>query len=163
MAQSFMRTIKDAYDDPGGPYFQDLDIIPSFYSFHAYASEFTTNGGTTRLDAITRYGSYIDQVRAGIDEIWGPAIGSRIRIALTEWNYAAEDPVDWGAPEVTQYYERFLDMLYERRVWLANEFLMGSNGNGMDMITRTGQTTRAYEAFKAANGGILGRSTTATP
>lgn len=163
MARLFMRTIKDAFDDPGGAYFHDSDIIPSFYSFHAYASEFLANGGTDALEAIPRYGNYIDDVRGAIDETWGPDVGPRIRIACTEWNYAADDRTDWSSPSVPEFYIRFLNMLYEHRVWLANQFLMASNGNGLDMITRDGRRTPAYEAFKAAGAGIVARSTIATP
>jgi hypothetical protein len=164
MVESFMRAIKDAYDDPSGAYFHDPDIIPSFYSFHAYASEFAVNGGTGVLDAVAHYGTYVDNVRATIDQVWGPEIGPRIRIACTEWNYAADDDtVNWAAPQVSEFYARFLRMLEERRVWLAIQFLMASNGDGMDMITRNGQPTPAYEAFKAAGVGMLGRSTRAIP
>ena len=163
MAQDFMRTLKAAYDDPGGAHFHDPDIVPSFYSFHAYASEFMANGGADALDAVLRYGSYIDEVRQAIDQTWGPDIGPRIQIACTEWNYAADDATDWGSPSVTEYYTRFLDMLYDHRVWLANQFLMASNGNGMDMISRTGQVTPAYGAFKSAAAGAVARSSIATP
>ena len=163
MARSFMRTIKDEYDDPSGAYFHDADIIPSFYSFHAYASEFMANGGNDVLDAVSRYGNYVDEARLAIDQAWGPDIGPKIRIACTEWNYAAEDATDWTSPAVGEFYTRFLSMLYERRVWLANQFLMASNGNGMDMITEKGRSTLAYEAFKSSAAGIVARSSMATP
>ena len=151
IARAYLRTIKNTYDDPASPLFQDPDLIPSFYSFHAYGSEFVANGGPRPVDAVPHYGTYIDEIRAAIDDVWGLPLGAQIRIACTEWNYADEDDTPtWDAADVAEYYAEFLAMLQQHQVWLANQFEMASNGDHMDMITRNGQPTPAYTAFKAA-------------
>ena len=151
MARTFLQTIKDEYENPRSRYYHDPDLIPSFYSFHAYGTEYTANGGARVLDAIPRYETYVDAVRAAIDQVWGPEIGPRIRIACTEWNYGEDAFTGWASPDVPTYYSRFLAALRQRGVWLANQFLMASNGNGMDMITLAGQPTPYYQAFKTAS------------
>jgi hypothetical protein len=159
VARAYLRAIKKTYEDPASPYFHDPDLIPSFLSFHAYASEFSANGGARPVDAVPRYGGYVDDLRVMIDDVWGRVIGPRIRIACTEWNYGAEgDLTNWSAADVSEFYTRFLAMLREHRVWLANQFLLASNGNAMDMITREGHTTPAYHAFKAASLSVTAES-----
>lgn len=151
MARAFMQAIREEYGAPRSRHYHDLDLIPSFFSFHAYGTEYVANGGARVLDAITRYGAYVDAVRAAIDQVWGPSLGPRIRIACTEWNYGADDFAGWASPDVPAYYSRFLAMLRQHGVWLANQFLLASNGNGMDMITMSGQPTPYYQAFKTAS------------
>ncbi len=151
IAHAFMQTIRDEYESPQSRYYHDPDLIPSFYSFHAYGVEYTANGGKQAMDAIPRYGVYVDAVRAAIDEVWGRELGPRIRIACTEWNYGDDDFTGWSSPEVATYYSEFLAMLRLHKVWMANQFLMASNDNGMDMITMDGRPTPYYEAFKAAS------------
>jgi hypothetical protein len=151
MARAFHQAIRDEYERPHSPHYHDPDVIPSFYSFHAYGTEYTANGGTRVLDAVPRYGAYIDAVRAAIDRVWGPSLGPRIRMACTEWNYGEDSLTGWASPDVPAYYSRFLAMLRQHGVWLANQFLMASNDNGMDMITTAGQPTPYYQAFKAAS------------
>ncbi|MDQ6675343.1 MAG: hypothetical protein M3069_32190 [Chloroflexota bacterium] len=151
MVRAYMQTIKDRYEDPRGASFHDADLIPSFFSFHAYASEYLANGGARALDAIPRYAAYVVKVRATIDDVWGPTIGPHIQIACTEWNYAAESSADWSSPDVPLYYTRFLNMLRDTGIYLATQFLVGSNDNQMDMITLDGRPTPYYWAFKAAS------------
>jgi hypothetical protein len=158
MARTFMREVKDTYDDPKSAWYHDPDLIPSFYSFHAYGTEYLANGGTRVLDVIPRVGAYLAAVRAAIDQIWGPALGPRIRIACTEWNYGGDGSADWDSPDVPVYYTEFLSLLRQHRVWLATQFLIASNGNGMDMITRDGQPTPYYQAFKTASLAAQGSS-----
>jgi hypothetical protein len=157
IARSYLRTVKSVYDDPTSPLFQDPDLIPSFYSFHAYASEYVANGGARALDAVPRYAAYVDAIRSAIDEVWGPVLGPQIRIACTEWNYAdADNSLTWDPVSVSEYYGSFLEMLPQHHVWLANQFLLASNGNHLDMITALGQTTPAYSAFKSARFSLVG-------
>jgi hypothetical protein len=151
MVHAYMQAIRDAYENPAGPGYHDPDLIPSFISFHAYGTEYLANGGARPVDAIPHYAAYLIKVRATLDEVWGEIIGPRIRIACTEWNYAADDSVDWSSPDVPVYYGQFLNMLRNRGVWLATQFLVASNGNGMDMITLDGRPTAYYQAFKAAS------------
>jgi len=84
-----------------------------------------------------------------IDEVWGPAFGPQIRIACTEWNIADDGRLTWDAAEVSNYYVSYLAMLRAHQVWLANQFLLASNGDNLDMITAHGQPTPAYSAFKS--------------
>ncbi len=161
MARGFMQAIRDEYESPQSPYYHDPDLIPSFYSFHAYGTEYAVNSaanaqstGNARvqiLDAIPRYAAYVDAVRHAIDEVWGPVIGPRIRIAVSEWNYAADSSVDWTSQDVPVYYRQFLAVMRQHGVWLANQFLLASNNNEMDMITRSGTLTPYYQAFKSAS------------
>jgi hypothetical protein len=151
MVRAYMQAIKNAYEDRSGPGYHDPDLIPSFFSFHAYGTEYVANGGARPVDAIPHYAAYVANVQAILREVWGPGIGPRIRIACTEWNYGADNSVDWSSPEVSVYYDQFLSMLRERGVWLATQFLVASNGNGMDMITLDGRSTPYYDAFKAAS------------
>jgi hypothetical protein len=151
-ARGYMATVKNTYDDPASPYFHDPDLIPSFYSFHAYGIEFVINGGARPLEAVPRYGDYVEGVRAVLEDVWGPDLGPRIRIACTEWNYGVGgDPATWDPAEVSEYYAHFFAMLRQHRVWLANQYLLSSNGDDMDMITKDGQVTPAYYAFRSAS------------
>jgi hypothetical protein len=154
-ARSFLRTIKNTYDDPTSPLFQDPDLIPSFYSFHAYGSEFVANGGARALDAVPRYAAYVDTIRATIDDVWGPTLGPQIRIACTEWNIADDGRLTWDAAQVSSYYASYLAMLRAHQVWLANQFLLASNGDNLDMISASGQLTPAYTAFKSARHSLI--------
>lgn len=151
MARAFMQTVRDEYEAKQSPHYHDPDVIPSFYSFHAYGTEYIANGGARALEAIPRYGAYVDAVRAAIDQAWGPYLGPRIRIACSEWNYSGDAFADWALPEVPAYYSQFLAALRQHGVWLANQFVLASNGNGMDMITMAGRPTPYYAAFKAAS------------
>ncbi|HEX4430399.1 MAG TPA: hypothetical protein VHZ96_14125, partial [Frankiaceae bacterium] len=42
-------------------------------------------------------------------------------------------------------------MLRQHGVFMANQFLMASNNDGMDMITEAGSPTPYYQAFKQAS------------
>jgi hypothetical protein len=148
-ARDFMQTIKNEYENPNSPYYHDPDLIPTFYSFHSYGTDCAGNGHTT-LDCVAYYGAYVSAVRAEINRIWGPVIGPKIQIADTEWNLAQDAPYEgWDTAEATAFYQAMLSMFRERNVWLANQFLMASNNNKMDMISQKGQPTPYYETFKA--------------
>jgi hypothetical protein len=115
------------------------------------ALQYTANGGAHVVDAIPRYATYVIEMRSIVNDVWGSGIGGQIRLACTEWNYGADNSIDCSSPAVADYYQEFLRMLKEQHVWLAIQFLIGSNGNGMDMITIDGHPTAYYQAFKASS------------
>ena len=150
-ATDFLQTIKNEYERAGSPYFHDPDLVPTFYSFHSYGTDCAGNGHTT-LECVGYYAAYVDRVRAEIDRIWGPTVGPQIRIADTEWNLAQDGVYGgWGTTEAPDFYRAMLTMFRQHDVWLANQFLMASNGNAMDMITEQGQATPYYQAFKSVS------------
>jgi hypothetical protein len=168
--QDFLQVIKNEYNNPSSPYYHDSDLIPSFVSFHAYGIEYVNNvgGGSTPLDGITHYGDLIDGIQSNINSIWG-SLGQNIKIVCSEWNVGAET-YDFPSPLSENYYTQFLQLLRDHNVFMANQFLMASNNNSMDMITESGQTTPYYLAFKnqslndsAANDSRLGITPTPTP
>ncbi len=169
MIRDFLHTLRAAYDDPNGAYFHNPDVIPSFVSFHEYGIEYVNNvGGTsTPLDAIPAYGTFIDSVQAAITANWGDVAPS-MRIAVSEWNVGA-DAYTFPEPLSATYYTLYLQMLRQHGVFMANQFLMAGNNNGMDMITESGAGTPYYQSFKqlslsdpAANRSRQGLQTSST-
>ena len=147
----FLQTIKNEYENPASPYYHDPDLIPTFYSFHSYATDCSGNGFTT-LDCVNYYAAFVDKTRSEINRIWGPTIGPRIQVADSEWNLAQDGPyAGWATAEATNFYGAMLQMFRQHNVWLANQFLMASNGNAMDMITENGQVTPYYNVFKGVS------------
>lgn len=146
--QDFLQVIKTEYDNPSSPYYHDADLIPSFVSFHVYGIEYVNivGGSSTPLDGITHYGDLIDSIQTNIDFIWG-SLGSSIKMVCSEWNVGAETYA-FPDPLSANFYTQFLQMLRSHGVVMANQFLMASNNNKMDMITQSGSSTPYYDAFK---------------
>jgi hypothetical protein len=148
MIDDFLQTLRSAYDDAASPSYHDADVIPSFVTFHQYGIEYVNNmgGDSTPLDAIPYYGAFIDTVHASIASIWGD-VAPTMKVVVSEWNVGAE-PYAFPEPLSATYYTQYLQMLRCHDVFIANQFLLAGNNDGMDMITEAGTKTPYYEAFK---------------
>jgi hypothetical protein len=148
MLHDFMQTIRTEYTNPSSPYYHDPDAIPDFVSFHMYGIEYVNmmGGEGTPLDAIPHYGVFLDSVQSMITHIWGD-VAPHMKMVVSEWNVGAEG-FTFPEPLSATFYTQFLQMLRKHNVFMANQFLLASDNNAMDMITEAGATTPYYEAFK---------------
>lgn len=151
--EDFLVRVRDAYVATG-----DADVVPDFVSLHTYPN--STDDPT--LDDILRrieyWGGLIDQLRARIAKVWeglsldGEPIGTRIKIADSEYNYTIDnsDPRAADPAFVQPYAEAMIRMLREHDVWAANLFTIASHdGGAMDLLNPDGSPKPLYEAFRS--------------
>lgn len=145
---------------------------PDFESIHAYphSADFSSSPGYEFDDdiAYAYYRNWNVRTRAVLESIWGRRAGSRIRLAISEWNAGAAEPSGtwsgWttpGRPE--QFYRGWLSMLRgdgrrttgsSGRYWEATAFEIASNSDTAtdryyNLIRADGSTPAWYATFKA--------------
>ena len=153
-AVEFLNAVHDAYVASG----YDPDYIPNAISVHAYPYSGDFCGSTPLAscsvsvsDIIAYYEAWQARVRDQINAIWGPTIGSTIKIAMSEWNAGYKDWPGFSDSRVVDFYSAWLAMLKRDNYWLANQFAIASNGaEPYDIIKETGATAPFYNVFKAA-------------
>jgi hypothetical protein len=144
---------------------------PDFESIHAYphSPDFSSSPGYEFDDDIgyAYYRNWNIQTRAVLESIWGRKAGSRIRLAISEWNAgAAESGGTWsgwttpGRP--ARFYRGWLSMLRgdgrrptgdSARYWEATAFEIASNSDTAadryyNLIRADGSTPAWYATFK---------------
>ncbi len=125
----------------------DADLRPDAFTFHSYAVEIPSS----LTNAALYLGKFVDNLRLTIDGIWGPVMGPKIRIGLSEWNVnTTGSTTGWDS-----YYTLLLTTLQQHNVAFACQFVITGNNypadtpNVADMITPDGLTVSAYgAAFK---------------
>lgn len=145
----FNTAAKVAYDANGG----DPDYIPDAVSIHAYPNTSGVGGdfgsSATLADIITYYDNWASSTRSILTTIWGSAIASGIKLAISEWNAGDSGWAGFSDSRVDDFYDAWLAMLRRNDFWLANCFALASNGaQPYDMIAEDGTTRRQYAVFK---------------
>ena len=148
----FMTAVHDAYLAHG----KDPDYIPDAVSYHAYPFGGDFDFDTPLSEVIAYYDALSRAWRAEIDRIWGPMIGPRIRLVVSEWNAGSwNDSYEWSGfqdQRVSDFYTAWLAMLRRNGYWMANQFALASNrSKPYDLINTDGTLSRQYPAFKAAS------------
>ncbi|WP_460523996.1 hypothetical protein [Flindersiella endophytica] len=151
--EDFLTRVRDTYVATG-----DADVVPDFVSLHTYPNATDDPTLADILRRIEYWGGQIDQLRTGIAKIWdglsldGEPIGTRIKIADSEYNYTIDNSDARAADPafVQPYVAAMIRMLREHDVWAANLFTIASHeGGAMDLLNLDGSPKPLYDAFRA--------------
>jgi hypothetical protein len=146
-ATEFLTAVRDAYVASG----YDPDYIPDAISIHAYPNS-PDFGDATLSDIIAYHEAWATKVRSQMNTIFGTAVGSKIKLAVSEWNAGIKTWAGFSDNRVVEFYTAWLAMLQRNNFWLANQFAIGSNGSEpYDIIKENAATASFYNAFKAAS------------
>jgi len=141
--QTFLRGVKAEYDRTG-----DADLIPSFVSFHTFASHSRADTDEMILGRVPGYGDFASVLR---EEIW-LIFGFELPVADTEWNFTTDvgDTRDRDEAFMRAFTQGMLDEFREHGVWLANQFAFASDAGGgvLDMVEISCTPKPMYQAFK---------------
>jgi hypothetical protein len=148
------------------------DYIPEAESVHSYchSPDFTSTKGYPVPDAecYAWQRQWIATARQEVDSIWGNAIGSQIRFAVSEWSGGAYNPradswAGYSNGGMPGYVAGYLKVLRGDGTttgdgdgyWSATLFNLSSNpqGNGYNLIQPDGKPSDYYPAFRAASAG----------
>jgi hypothetical protein len=163
----FSTAVRDAYLAHGS----DPDYVPDFLAMHAYphGPDFSSTDGYEFDDniAYAYFRNWLTRSRDVVADIWGSAIGNRIRFSISEWNAGVSRSDAWsgwstpGRPQ--HFYAGWFDMLRGdgvttgagTRYWSANLFLIAGNsdtgsGSSYNLIRRDGSVPPWYYTFREA-------------
>lgn len=140
--QTFLQGVKVEYARSG-----EDDLIPSFVSFHTYASHNRNDTDEEILSRIPKYGEFIGVLREESRRIFG----FELPVADTEWNFTtdATDPRAQNAAFMRAFTQGMLREFREHGAWLANQFTFasGTGGGQLDMVSLECQPRPMYTAF----------------
>jgi hypothetical protein len=146
--REFMLAAHDAYVASG----YDRDYIPDAVSIHAYPYSPDFGFDTPLADVITYFDRWTRANRAVINSVWGPTIGSQIKLVMSEWNAGNSVWPGYMDHRVDDFYNEWLRMLRRNDFWMANVFAIASNGrSNHDLIGEDGIPRRHYDAFKSVS------------
>jgi hypothetical protein len=146
------------------------EYIPEAESVHSYchSTDFTSRPGYnfSNDECLAWQREWLVSARQQVDKIWGPAIGSQIRFAVSEWsggtyNSAADRWTGYADGGMASYVTEYLAMLKGdgrttgtgTAYWEASLFELAGNpqGNGYNVINPNGAPSDYYGAFKRAS------------
>jgi hypothetical protein len=146
------------------------DYIPNVESVHSYchSTDFTTSPGYnfSNNECLAWQREWLTSARQQVDRIWGKAIGSQIRFAVSEWsggtyNSATDRWSGYADGGMARYVTEYLAMLKGdgrttgtgTAYWEASLFELAGNpqGNGYNVINPNGAPSRYYAAFRRAS------------
>jgi hypothetical protein len=138
----FARTVKAEFDNSG-----DEDLIPSFLSFHIYASQDRREANSEILDRVPTYGQFIDEANA----VGESSFGYPLPVAVTEWNFSVDtkDRRDRDPEFIGAFTTAMLREFRAHGLWLANQFTFASGDPNLDMVDSRCRPKPMFEAFLA--------------
>jgi hypothetical protein len=144
--------------------------IPEAESVHSYchSTDFTSSPGYSfsNDECLAWQREWLTSARRQVDRIWGKAIGSQIRFAVSEWsggtyNSATDRWTGYADGGMASYVTQYLAMLKGdgrttgtgTAYWEASLFELAGNpqGNGYNVISPNGAPSGYYGAFKRAS------------
>jgi hypothetical protein len=149
---------------------RNRDYIPESESVHSYchSTDFTSSPGYnfSNDECLAWQREWLVSARQQVDRIWGTAIGSQIRFAVSEWsggtyNSATDRWSGYADGGMASYVTEYLAMLKGdgrttgtgTAYWEASLFELAGNpqGNGYNVINPNGAPSDYYGAFKRAS------------
>lgn len=147
-ATEFLTATHDAYVAAG----KDPDYVPDAISVHAYPYSPDFGYDAQLGDIIAYYEAWAKGVRAESTRIWGPEIGPKIKLVVSEWNAGNSGWSGFADGRAGQFYKAWLEMLRRNDFWMANQFLIASHSSSpYDMIRTNAATTSYYDVFKTVS------------
>jgi hypothetical protein len=147
----------------------DPDYIPDAESIHAYP--YPMDFPNASNDCVYQYFKlFAQQWRQELVKIWGPEIGNRIRLSISEWEAGTLSWSGWRTSSAVQaFYDGWFRYVLQgqaladgsvgttERWWNAILFDAATDNDYYDFIKADGTVHPWYHTFKAASLGDLNR------
>jgi hypothetical protein len=161
----FNDAVHQAYVNSGN----DPDYIPDAESIHAYP--YPMDFPNASNDCVYQYFKlFAQQWRQELVKIWGPEIGNRIRLSISEWEAGTLSWSGWRTSSAVQaFYDGWFRYVLQgqaladgsvgttERWWNAILFDAATDNDYYDFIKADGTVHPWYHTFKAASLGDLNR------